>query len=404
LTSDPNQSAPGEPAKVKDSWLARHAGLWLIPLSVLFAVLLLEGVLRLFPTLMPVTAQQRVAFLTSTGSPKTLADPYLGYRYPPFLRTEQVSRDFSYTIKLDEHGFRNPSPWPDHADIVVAGDSMAFGYGVAKNQAWPTLLEDALPGHRVITLGMPGAVPRQYTRYFERFGVPLRPKVLVYVIFAGNDIREAPVFDRWLAAGSPGNYDTWRYFQGKPPVPGQSILEHSYLALALGGLRKSIKARFSAMTIHLSDGGKLRLAPGQYQSTIKIDNPGESGFDSVVSATRDAKALADAIGCHIVVVFVPVAERVYLPQQGVDFPRLSQRLEDTLKRDPGMAVFNLGGPFIDLATKGRTLYFEVDGHPNVLGNKVIADALAQYLRTNARSLGLDDPNQPDPQSDLARPR
>ena len=391
-------------AQHENSFLARHAWLWLIPLSVLLAVLLLEGVLRLVPSLLPVPAQQRLLFLTTTGGPKSVRDPFLGFTYPPFFKTELVTRDFRFKIESDEHGFRNRSPWPDRAEVVVVGDSMAYGYGVAYEQAWTTLLDDALPVSRVITLGMPGTVPLQYTRYFQRFGVPLRPKVLIYTIFPGNDLREAPLFDQWLAAGSPGNYDVWRYFQGKPPSAGQSFLERSYLVLALNGLRKSLRSGLSSTTIQLADGGKLLLAPGRYESVIATDRPGDPGFDSIIRATREAKALAETIGCHFIVLFVPVPERVYLPMRNVDVPGLSGPLQDVLEQDPGMIVLSLTDPLQKVAAQGQTLFFGVDGHPNALGHKVIADYLAQHLHAHAQTLGLDDWNQAPPQSDLALAR
>ena len=371
---------------------------------MLVAVLLLEGALRLFPSLLPTSAQQRLLFLTTTGSPQTVGDAYLGYTYPPFFKTEQITRDFRFTIESDEHGFRNASPWPDQAEVVVVGDSLTYGYGVAKQQAWPTLLDEALPVSRVITLGLPGTVPQQYTRYFERFGVPLHPKVLIYTIFAGNDIHEAPAFDRWLAAGSPGNYDVWRYFEGSPPTAVKSFLERSYLVLGLSGLRKSLASGFSSTTIQLPDGGKLRLAPSRYDSTVAINRPGQPGFDAIVRAVGQAKARADAIGCHVIVMFVPVAEAVYLPLRGRSFPALGAPIASILERDPDLRVLNLVGPLTKVAARGQTLFFEVDGHPNALGNKVIADYVTQYLRTNAQSLGLDDWNQANPQSDLARAR
>jgi hypothetical protein len=307
-----------------------------------------------------------------------------------------VSRDFRFTLETDEHGFRNRSPWPDRAEVVVVGDSMAYGYGVAAEQAWPSLLDDALPASRVITLGAPGAVPQQYTRYFERFGVPLRPKVLIYTLFPGNDIREAPVFDQWEAAGSPGNYDTWRYFQGKVPVPGKSLLDRSYVIMSMSGLRKNLLYGFTSTTVEIADGGRVQLAPNQYQKTMTMNRRGDPGFDAVVRATREARARARAIGCEFIVLLVPVKERVYQPLLGRPFPGLTSPLEAVLAQDEGMTVINLTGPLETLAGRGQTLYFEVDGHPNVLGNEAIADVVVQYLRTNAQTLGLDDWNQDVP--------
>jgi len=408
LTSDPPETVRPVSGTASNSFLVRHAWLWLVPLSALVGVMLLEGVLRLFPSLLSVDAQQRLLFLTTTGGPKSIADRYLGSTDPPLTKTEMISRDWRFTVETDEHGFRNRSPWPDRAEVVVVGDSMAYGYGVAKEQAWPTLLAEALPASRVITLAEPGTVPRQYTRYFERFGVPLRPKVLLYTIFPGNDIVESPLFDQWVAAGSPGNYDVYRYFQGKVPTPGHSplasLLDHSFVVLSLSGMRKNLLYGFSSTTVKLADGGRLQLTTNQYRSSIAENTPGNPAFDAVVRATVEARDRASAIGCHFIVLLVPEKERVYQAFLKRPYSGLTHPLQEVLEHDKGMAVINLTDPLTKRAAHGQTLYFEVDGHPNALGNRVIADVVTQYLRTNAQPLGLEDWNQANPPSDLARAR
>ena len=384
-------------------FLIRHAALWLVPLSLLFAVLLMEGVLRMFPSLLPIDTQQRLLFLTKSGAPKSVGDPYLGFTYPPFFETVMVSRDFRFAIESDEHGFRNPSPWPDRAEVVVVGDSMAYGYGVASDQAWPTLLDEALPASRVIALGLPGAVPLQYTRYFERFGTPLRPKVLIYTIFLGNDLKESSIFQRWLDAGSPGNYDVWRFFEGAAPIPATVLLDRSLLYMAMNSARKG-RAFTGSTTLDLADGGRVQLMPSAYDSSLAINQKGNPAFDSVVRATLEARSRAQAIGCGFIVMFVPTKESVYSASLKRGFPGLNEPMERVLRHDYSIEVIDPTDSLVELAAQGKTLYFEVDGHPNALGNRVIADVVTQYLNSNAQSLGLDDWNQADPRPDLARPR
>jgi lysophospholipase L1-like esterase len=113
--------------------------------------------------------------------PVPLSDPYLGYVYPPnhVDRIERPHSDFAFTFTTDEHGFRDPSPWPERADIVVLGDSMAFGYGVDDDKTWTTRLAARLPKNRVINLGVPGFAPQQYLRSYERFGEALRPVLVL---------------------------------------------------------------------------------------------------------------------------------------------------------------------------------------------------------------------------------
>ena len=404
MTSSSNPPvSPGKTASHR--FFVRHAWLWLVPLGTLLGLLLLEGTLRLFPSLMPLDAHQRLLYLTESGGLKSIADPYLGFRYPPLSSSEFISGEFGVvTETTDEHGFRNSTPWPDRAEIVIVGDSMAYGYGVAEELGWPALLNAALPVSRVITLGLPGTVPQQYTRYFERFGTGLQPRLLLYMIFPGNDIKGAVEFDRWLAAGSPGSFDSWRYFEGRVPVRGQSLLDRSALNMSLASVRKALRKSSTSTTIRLQGGGRLRLDPQHYRQSIAMNRSGSPGFDAVVRAAREARDRAEALGAHFVVLLTPTKEFVYLPLWKVSFPGLTEPLKHILTHDEGITVVDLSGPFRERAAQGDQLYFEVDGHPNELGNKVIAEYLVQYLRANATRFGLDDWTPGNAPADPARPR
>ena len=171
-----------------------------------------EASLRTFPQLMPEEARLRLHWRSVGQNRSPGADPYLGFVYPPNYegRFERDDSDFAFTYTTDEHGFRNPSPWPERAEIVVLGDSMAFSYGVDDEHAWTALLADQLPGSRIINLGLIGAAPQQYLRIYETFGQALHPDLVLFCLFPGNDLADAGRFEEWLQAGSPGNYAIWR--------------------------------------------------------------------------------------------------------------------------------------------------------------------------------------------------
>jgi lysophospholipase L1-like esterase len=375
----------------------RWAGLWLVPLSLLVALLLGEAVLRLFPALLPEAAQMKRLWLLQTSPGKSIADPYLGSVYPPHYRAEIVSLDFRYTIESDENGFRNRSPLPSRADIVVVGDSMAYGYGIAADRAWARLLEEKIPGTSVVDLALPGTGPEQYLRYLERFGLPLRPKLVVFAIFPGNDFADAESFDSWLAAGSPGNYDAWRYFEGDVPNPMAGILRNSYMGLFLGSLRKSLRSRFESMTLQLAGGEKLQLAPTLYEHTLELNDRLRPGFGSVVRATVAARDLARENGSDFLVVLFPTKEAVYLPLQGQQFPTFTRPLQELLE-DQGIDCLNLLEPLRASAAGGQKLYFEIDGHPNELGNQLIAEAIAGHLENGGRWAMHGPPPSAEPQA------
>ena len=384
-------------------FLIRNAALWLIPLSVIIALLLFEGALRLFPSLLPADAQLKRLWQEQTPV-KSVGDPYLGFVYPPHYQTEIASRDFRFTVESDEHGFRNASPWPAQADVVVVGDSMAYGWGVEERERWTTLLDDALPTSSVITLGLPGTTPQQYARYFEKFGVALRPRIVIFAIFPGNDIVDAETFDRWVAAGSPGNYDVWRFFEGNVPTATVPFFDRSFLLLSLRSMRKSLMYGLNSKTVTFADGGRIQLAPNVYGKASEHNNRKNAGFQSIVKATLDARNQARAISSQFVVLLLPVKESIYLPLQGNPFAGLLHPLLDVLQAEAGIPCIDMTGPFREWAANGKQLYFEVDGHPNVLGNKVVADTVEEYLRANDQTIGLDDWDAATAQIERARPR
>jgi hypothetical protein len=368
-------------------WLLRYAAWWLLPLSIVVALLLAEGLLRLNPKLLPEEAQIRRLWQLQTR-PSSIADPYLGSVYPPHYRTTIESLDFKFLIESDEHGFRNPSPWPEQAQVVIVGDSFANGWGVARETSWIGLLDEALPDSRVITLGMPGTVPQQYFRYLERFGVGLKPKLVIFGIFVGNDIVEAAIFNRWLAAGSPGNYNEWRFFEGKVPRRRTGLVENSYLKIFLQTMRKQLGSKFSAKTITFPDGEELQLAPGNLQQALHRNDPLDPGFRMVVDATLASRKLAHDNGSAFLVVLFPPKEGIYLPVQGVPFPSLARPLRDVLQ-DEGVLCLDLTSRLQELAAHRLKLYFEIDGHLNELGQRAVAATLLGYLQRNAAILGLE---------------
>ncbi len=367
----------GELVRTEKQFLIRRAGLWLVPLAILIALMMAEGLLRLFPQLLPLEAQVKRLWELQTQV-HSIGDPDLGFVYPAHRKKEIKSLDFRFTIESDEHGFRNPSPWPDQADIVVVGDSMVYGWGMKRGSAWVGLLEESLAGERVITLGLPGAVPQQYVRFLEKFGLDLHPKLVIFGIFAGNDVVGAENFDHWLAKGSPGNYDVWRFFEGNVPRRAHGFPSNSHLLMFLKSLKKSLGMAYSARSVK-TDGGSIQLAPASLKRALAKTQPKDPGFRSVIEAAVTARILAEANGSEFLVVLFPTKEEVYLPLNGVPFPSLTRPIADVLERN-GIDYIDLTESLREHAAQGEKLYFKIDGHQNRNGNRVVAETLIEHLR------------------------
>lgn len=77
----------------------------------------------------------------------------------------------------------------------------------------------------------------------------------------------------------------------------------------------------------------------------------------------------------MICVIFPSKSRVYLSTNGEDFRGPSDPLIASL-RTRGYEVLDLTDVLREHAARGEQVYFETDGHPNALGNRIIADRAA----------------------------
>lgn len=362
-------------------------GVLLSALGIAMALGLAEGLLRLFPRLLPEDAGLRIHWreVVETTTTISTGDPYLGFVYPPHYDGEVQLGEVHFRYSTDEKGFRNAGPWPEGADIVTVGDSLTFSFGVDDDEAWVARVAAELPGKEVLNLGMIGAAPQQYWRYYERFGDPQHPRLLIFGLFPGNDLRDAELFDLWLAAGAEGNYDVWRFFKGR--VPGasrgwQSFFEKSYLLTSLAAWKNSLSSPFSSRTVGFPDGTRLRLAAGVRAQSAARANPDNPVFRRVVELMAEVKEQCDKDGTALLVLLFPTKEEVYLPLSGQPAPLSVEPFLVELER-LGITHLNLTPHFQDRARQGSRLFFEIDGHPNREGYRVVADVVLAYLHQNS---------------------
>jgi lysophospholipase L1-like esterase len=313
-------------------------------------------------------------------------DPHFGFLYRPNLsgRVSRHELDFSFTT--DENGFRNPSPWPEHADIVVVGDSIAFGYGVDDEQAWARLVADALPDLEIINLGLIGAAPEQYLRVLEALGLGLSPQLVLFVLFPANDLSDSDSFRRWLAAGTDVPYKEWRITGGRESARWRRLLEGSYLVTFLRGVRRSLTSPVAARTIELRDGGRVQLVPGL--SDAAKARPGHPVFELVVDTIDEARAVSNRRGSDFLVLLMPAKEDVYLPVAAEPAPSVILSFKTALQ-ERGIESLDLTPHFRAQARNLPPLFYEVDGHPNEAGYRLIARAVIDHLRDHGRTYGWD---------------
>ena len=368
-------------------------GICLLLAALVLCLALGEALLRSFPGLLPEETYRRMKLGYQTFG---VAHPYIGHLHTPNEVGVIEGKNFRATHHTDKYGFRNSWPWPEAAEIVAVGDSLVFGYGVEDEQAWPAVLARGLFQSRVLNLGLIGAGPEQYLRVYETFGMRLQPKVLLVGVFMANDPWDSKMFHSWLEDGAPGSYILWlahdRYrFTARDPIEGMRNLgrRYSYLYnLAQDGYK--IARWGSAETLRLADGSTLQLSAGYLGAAAAMTEPQRDEFRLVLDALTRLHAKATAAGTHVLVVFHPSKEEVYLPLLREPAADLGSNLREELRKS-AIEFLNLTPVFRERAAMGKTLFFEVDGHPNVSGYALIANAVLSHLEQNAAKYGLEIP-------------
>jgi hypothetical protein len=90
----------------------------------------------------------------------------------------------------DEHGFNNPyGGFAQKAiDIILIGDSFAQGHCVEPGRDIGGQLRKTW--NNVISLGMNGSGPLLEFAIFREFAEPMKPKIVLWMYYEGNDLRE----------------------------------------------------------------------------------------------------------------------------------------------------------------------------------------------------------------------
>ncbi len=121
--------------------------------------------------------------------------PVLGFTLQKNLQGVRQSYpgQLDYTVDTNSQGFRG-GEWdrsPRRKNVVVLGDSFAFGWGVSWSETLGQVLERELremdPSWQVINLAMPGWSIREAVAALELYRDALKPRAVIYV-FCPNDI------------------------------------------------------------------------------------------------------------------------------------------------------------------------------------------------------------------------
>jgi membrane protein implicated in regulation of membrane protease activity len=318
-------------------------------------------------------------------------------------------------LTSDKNGFRNTSV-AEQYDIIAVGDSFVAGSNVSDDQTWPALLGTNI-GRPIYNLGVGGSGPPVYLANFSRFGVPLKPRVALFMIYEGNDFKEDVVV---TGARPPTLWEriskhVERAFDASPVTLGLKRLSHD-LFEKLGSQRPvpGYRERLGFMPIAIASGDIAHHYSFDPKRLIYLNYSREE-----FAASREWKATAGMLeqivqasranGIRPVFIYAPSTPHVVLPLVWDAIPadqlrnfagyrksrlpppaEFKQQVKDNLDSEQDVVMefcarqqiecLALTDALRNATASGRQTYFSYDQHWTPVGNAVAANAIEAFLR------------------------
>jgi lysophospholipase L1-like esterase len=298
---------------------------------------------------------------------------YLGVPGPTRYRAD---------VRYDGNGFRNDRDFLQ-ADVVVIGDSFVEGAMVGRDKTLVGRIEARLMVPTA-NFGQIGYGFRQELEVLKRFVPALSPKLVVWVVFGGNDFRDVEYYERSIAK---------RDVPRAPSTLKQRLLWRN--ALVAGGRLVQGAVRDIAVDpaqMALNQSGLFTRSDGVTERVYFAPpelTPTPHQWNVATDILTQANRFSRQIGAEFAVVYVPRKFRVYRDHLRIaDDREIATWWVNDLPADLGKWCAENDIPFLDttaplaqVVARGEHPNFVDDVHWNETGHKAAAEAVIAFLES-----------------------
>ncbi|MCE9615412.1 MAG: hypothetical protein K8T26_14165 [Lentisphaerae bacterium] len=288
----------------------------------------------------------------------------------------------------DERGFRNPPGiWQiDQADIVGLGDSFVEGCEVRENESFMSRIRERYP--RTVNLGLGGGSPLTALATLREYGGLLRPRVVLWCYYSGNDYQDAaahvrsPILKAYL--NDDGFTQNLATRQAEMDSAIRDFLEWEVQACLRLRRDPSIGSWLSL--------GRLRLNLADIPRRIALSRAVEpvDALESVLLSGAKMKALVESWGGRLYFVYLPNTGTLLQPLQWYESEQFRVLRAELEAR--GIPVIDVATPIRDRVDCAELLPFGLPGHFNATGNRVVAEEILKRLTEDpAKPLSSSSP-------------
>lgn len=389
--------------------LKRLKWLWIILFWILAIISLLEGSLRLVPSVLPPRLQE-IAYTVINGTPfaQQWDTAWVRNREHYFIVKPDLVDSLQYgsplvsfhvnTIELWEGGgigFRN-RPVNYFVDAVVVGDSFTFCFSEL-DDCWVTHLEKNT-GMGVVNLGQPATGTRSHYLILDGYGKPYTPPLVIWQFF-GNDFNddygllsyrgEIETLDGDVVADAEANQQTVD-ISGLMGWLRTNSVAFAILEVTLTGSRGGVNPtdhQFSERyDVPLANGQRLGFGQPYEPLALDMERPAnQAGRDASRDSFQSAVEITESWGGKMVVLIVPTREEVYesvtAELLGDDLNKIkSARLAMLdMCKELDLLCYDVLPDLQTAAEQGESLYYYDDMHFNPNGNQLLAELVQAWL-------------------------
>ena len=284
----------------------------------------------------------------------------------------------------DEHGFHNPADiWRiGSADIVALGDSYAHGVCVSSEHSFAGVIRARYPA--TVNLGINGAGPLAMLATLKEYGLPLRPKIVLWFYYEGNDLRDldtreknSPLLMKYLTPSFSQrlwqrqheidqvlkDYLETEMLKVGPVISFESILKVQHLRRALYDLY-SRRSSEQGLPAELIDHFTLMGAPSE-SSDLRL----------LQRILAEAQKSVTSLGGKIVFVYLPTWERYRIPE----LASKDRNKVLAMVSDLGMTIVDLHLAMSAHADPLSLFPFRRYAHYNEEGHKLVGEEVVGRL-------------------------
>jgi len=325
-------------------------------------------------------------------------DPELLLLPSPGFEGEVGTSEYSNWIRINERGLRGPpvGPKPEGTlRLLAVGDSFTMSVQVDEADLFQTRLAGVLSEKlgrpvEILNGGVDGYGTLQALGRVEHLAEALALDGAIYLFFMGNDIQDNVTYNH-LARGRrsviprpldyrPANQPTMQGAPDRPEIPAWQrwLATHSHA--------------YAHVDVYLKSQNPDERALQRFRMELELFLTGSPGLRQHMTETEEAIDLAaERCEAREMRCFMAIAPAAFMIDQRRAAPTFELVGLDAARIDldgPREAVLDVASeamPTLDLspalsaAAEEGSVYYRYDGHWNVRGHEVVAEAMADWM-------------------------